>query len=59
MPLNYGVPRHNKQLTQVCSWPFSAIEDIDFQANLITAFWPGLEPASMYGALAAVDPKAN
>jgi hypothetical protein len=40
-------------------WPFSAIESIVFQANSITAFWPGPEPASMDAALAAVDPQES
>jgi hypothetical protein len=40
-------------------WPFSAIEDIDFQATSITAFWLGPELASIDGSLAAVDPDRN
>jgi hypothetical protein len=42
-----------------CFWPFSAIDDIDFQATSITAFWLGPEPTSMDGALAAVDPQRS
>jgi hypothetical protein len=43
----------------ILNWPFSAIEDIDFQATSITALRPGPDPASMDETLAAVDPRRN
>jgi hypothetical protein len=41
------------------SWPTAAINGSEFRAQTMTDFWPRPEPASMDGALAAVDPKAN
>jgi hypothetical protein len=33
-------------------WPTAAINGSEFRAQIMTAFWPGREPASMDGALA-------
>jgi hypothetical protein len=35
--------------------PTAAINASEFHAQTMTAFWPGPEPASLDGALAAVD----
>ena len=51
-PSYSGGPFFGKNLSL---WPFSAIVSIVLQANYITALWPGPEPVSTDGALAAVD----
>jgi hypothetical protein len=40
-------------------WPTAAINVSEFHAQTMAAFWPGPEPASLDGALAAVDPFRN
>ena len=40
-------------------WPTAAINRSEFRAQTMAALWPGPEPTSMDGALAASDPLRN
>jgi hypothetical protein len=52
-------PDFSPESTKLRFWPTAAINGSEFHAQTMPAFWPGPEPASIDGVLAAVDPKAN
>ena len=55
MPLIGGAPRLNSPLPQVGYWPTPVINDTEIYTYRMFALWPGPEPVSTEGSLAAVD----
>jgi len=49
----------SKKPLNVYLWPTPVINDAEIYTYRMVALWPGPEPVSTDGSLAAVDPKEN